>query len=212
MKLLQTSSATTSKSPALWPSTGIGKAGVSAPRFNRTRRGTGMFRVRFQWIRPPTDQPGVLLVGRSKPRKKVVEHPVHLAMQGEKRVLFGFVIYKPAKSAMTSGRGGTKRWVLEFESQSPPPMEPLMGWTGSTDPMAQLRLSFPSLEPAVAYVERQGLYEMRNAAGGERLRVTTAKPQSKPMPLWPIPFPESEWNSLIFPETNATDVSRKLAA
>ena len=145
-------------------------------------------------------------------RKKVVEHPVHLAMQGEKRVLFGFVIYKPAKSAMTSGRGGTKRWVLEFESQSPPPMEPLMGWTGSTDPMAQLRLSFPSLEPAVAYVERQGLYEMRNAAGGERLRVTTAKPQSKPMPLWPIPFPESEWNSLIFPETNATDVSRKLAA
>jgi len=88
-----------------------------------------------------------------------------------------------------------------------------MGWTGSTDPMAQLRLSFPSLEPAVAYVERQGLaYEMRNAAGGERLRVTTAKPQSKPMPLWPIPFPESEWNSLIFPETNATDVSRKLAA
>jgi len=41
--------------------------------------------------------------------------------------------------------------------------------------MAQLRLSFPSLEPAVAYVERQGLaYEMRKcgwrgeAAGYDR--------------------------------------------
>jgi len=30
------------------------------------------------------------------------------------------VIYKPAKSAMTSGRAGTKQWRLEYEPQSAP--------------------------------------------------------------------------------------------
>jgi len=67
------------------------------------------------------------------------------------------LIYKPAKSSMTSGRAGTKQWLLEYKPQSAPFIEPLMGWTGSTDPMAHLRLSFPSREAAVAYAERQGL-------------------------------------------------------
>jgi hypothetical protein len=34
------------------------------------------------------------------------------------------VIYKPAKSAMTSGRAGTKQWRLEYEPQSAPFIEP----------------------------------------------------------------------------------------
>ena len=56
-------------------------------------------------------------------------------------------------------------------------------------------------QAAVAYAERQGLaYDVRDAAGGEKLRVRTAKPHSKPMAPWPIPVPESEWNRLIFPE------------
>ena len=67
------------------------------------------------------------------------------------------VIYKPAKSAMTSGRAGTKRWLLEFEPQSAPFIEPLMGWTCSTDPLAQVRLTFPNREAAVAYAQRHGL-------------------------------------------------------
>jgi hypothetical protein len=67
------------------------------------------------------------------------------------------VIYRPAKSAMTSGRAGLRRWILEFKPRSPPFIEPLMGWTGSTDPLAQLRLSFPSRESAAAYAWRQGL-------------------------------------------------------
>jgi ETC complex I subunit conserved region len=66
------------------------------------------------------------------------------------------VIYRPAKSAMTSGRAGTKRWLLEFAPQSPPFIEPLMGWTGSTDPLSSVRLSFPNPEAAVAYAQRQG--------------------------------------------------------
>ena len=72
------------------------------------------------------------------------------------------VIYQPAKSAMTSGRVGTNRWLLEYEPQSAPFIEPLMGWTGSADLMAQMRLTFPSREAAVAYAQRHGLdYEVR---------------------------------------------------
>jgi hypothetical protein len=67
------------------------------------------------------------------------------------------VIYRPAKSAMTSGRAGLRRWILEFKPRSPPFIEPLMGWTGGTDPLPHMRLSFPSREAAIAYAWRQGL-------------------------------------------------------
>jgi hypothetical protein len=67
------------------------------------------------------------------------------------------VIYRPAKSAMTSGRAGLRCWILEFKPRSPLFIEPLMGWTGGTDPLAQVRLSFPSREAAKAYAWRQGL-------------------------------------------------------
>ena len=90
------------------------------------------------------------------------------------------IIYKPAKSAMTSGRARTKRWVLEFEPQSAPFIEPLMGWTGSTDPMARVRLSFPTREAAVALcrVSGLGVRGPRGGKAGERLwaRSPTAEP------------------------------------
>src|SRR5437763_5692053 len=94
------------------------------------------------------------------------------------------VIYQTAKSAMTSGRARTKRWLLEYEPQSAPFIEPLMGWTGSADPMAQMRLSFPTREAAVAYAERQGLdYDVREATGSVKRQVTADNPQPQPMPL-----------------------------
>jgi hypothetical protein len=37
------------------------------------------------------------------------------------------VIYKPARSAMTSGKARTNEWKLRFERRSPPAIEPLMG-------------------------------------------------------------------------------------
>jgi len=61
-------------------------------------------------------------------------------------------IYKPAKTAMQSGRGKTKRWLLEFNSSSPREVEPLMGWTSSSDTLAsQVRMYFETKEKAVAY-------------------------------------------------------------
>jgi ETC complex I subunit conserved region len=74
-------------------------------------------------------------------------------------------IYRPAGSAVQSGRANTKRWVLEFEPTSPPEIEPLMGWLASTDTQKRVRLMFPTRESAVAFADRHGwdytVYEPR---------------------------------------------------
>jgi hypothetical protein len=67
------------------------------------------------------------------------------------------IIYKPARSAMTSGKARTRQWKLRFEPRSPQFIEPLIGWTGSDDTLSQVELTFPSAEAAVAYARRQGL-------------------------------------------------------
>lgn len=66
-------------------------------------------------------------------------------------------IYKPAKTAMQSGRARTMEWVLEFEPESASEVEPLMGWTATTDANSQVRLEFGSKDEAIAYAERNGL-------------------------------------------------------
>ena len=66
-------------------------------------------------------------------------------------------IYKPARTAMQSGTAKTKSWVLEFEPEAPRVVEPLMGWTSSTDMKSQIRLRFATREEAVAYCEREGI-------------------------------------------------------
>ena len=66
-------------------------------------------------------------------------------------------IYKPTKTAMQSGLGNTRRWVLEFEPEAARQVEPLMGWTSSTDTKQQLRLYFETKEEAVAYCKEHGI-------------------------------------------------------
>jgi hypothetical protein len=66
-------------------------------------------------------------------------------------------IYKPARTAMQSGHAKTKEWVLDYEPEQPPQVEPLMGWTSSGDMRQQVRLQFDTVEEAVAYCERQGI-------------------------------------------------------
>jgi len=66
-------------------------------------------------------------------------------------------IYKPAKTAMQSGTGKTKDWVLDFEPEEPRTVEPLMGWTSSADMRQQLRLQFETKDEAIAYCERHGI-------------------------------------------------------
>jgi hypothetical protein len=65
-------------------------------------------------------------------------------------------IYKPAKTAMQQGMAA-RDWVLEYEPQSPLGIEPLMGWTSSSDTRSQVRLSFATKEEAVAFAVRHGI-------------------------------------------------------
>ena len=66
-------------------------------------------------------------------------------------------IYKPAKTAMQSGTAKTKEWLLEYEPEVPRVVEPLMGWTSSTDMKSQIKLRFATREEAIAYCEREGI-------------------------------------------------------
>ncbi len=63
-------------------------------------------------------------------------------------------IYKPSKTAMQSGKAKTQEWVLEFDLEARRKIEPLMGYTASSDMRSQVRLRFPTKEEAVAYAER----------------------------------------------------------
>jgi hypothetical protein len=66
-------------------------------------------------------------------------------------------IYKPAKTAMQSGDARTKSWVLDYEREEAPVVEPLMGWTSAGDTKQQVRLHFETKDEAVAYCERHGI-------------------------------------------------------
>ena len=66
-------------------------------------------------------------------------------------------IYKPARTAMQSGTAKTRSWVLDFEPEAPRVVEPLMGWTSSTDMKSQIRLVFETQEEAVAYAKKNGI-------------------------------------------------------
>lgn len=66
-------------------------------------------------------------------------------------------IYRPARTAMSSGLAKTQTWVLEFAPASAREVDPLMGWTSSSDTQAQVRLSFDTLEAAKDYARDKGL-------------------------------------------------------
>jgi hypothetical protein len=59
-------------------------------------------------------------------------------------------IYIPVKTAMQSGRGKQKTWVLEFETKDPH-TNSLMGWESSSDTLKEVKLKFTSKEKAIDY-------------------------------------------------------------
>ena len=66
-------------------------------------------------------------------------------------------IYQPAKTAMQSGSAKTHQWVLEFAPASEREVDPLMGWTSSSDTQSQVRLKFETREAAETYAAEKGL-------------------------------------------------------
>ncbi len=80
-------------------------------------------------------------------------------------------IYKPGKSAMTSGRGKTRGWVLEFiTAAARRSTDPVMGWTSIDDTSGQVVLEFETLEQAVDYAQAQNLtFTVESARERKRL-------------------------------------------
>jgi hypothetical protein len=66
-------------------------------------------------------------------------------------------IYRPAKTAMSSGMAKTHQWVLEYAPASAREIDPLMGWTSSDDTQAQVKLRFDSKEAALDYAADHGI-------------------------------------------------------
>ena len=66
-------------------------------------------------------------------------------------------IYQPAKTAMSSGTAKTKGWVLDYAPSTARDVDPLMGWTSSSDTQSQVRLKFESKESAIEYAQTNGI-------------------------------------------------------
>ena len=65
-------------------------------------------------------------------------------------------IYKPTKTAMQSGKGNTKNWLLEFDTLDTG-IDPLMGWETSKDTMSEVRLEFSNKDQAINYAKKNNI-------------------------------------------------------
>lgn len=80
-------------------------------------------------------------------------------------------IYQQPRNAMQSGKALTDQWVLEFERSEAQRPDPLMGWTGSSDTQAQVRLTFPDKDAAKAYAEKYGIAARVHATPPKTLKL-----------------------------------------
>lgn len=66
-------------------------------------------------------------------------------------------LYQPARNAMQSGTAKAKGWVMEFEPTAARAIDPLMGWTSTSDASSQIRLRFDSRKAAEDYAREKGI-------------------------------------------------------
>ena len=70
-------------------------------------------------------------------------------------------IFKPAKTAMQSGRSNFNKWVLKFSDKKNQLKDTMMGWNGGSSTISQIELKFSSKEEAVNYAKKNGIdYEV----------------------------------------------------
>ena len=62
-------------------------------------------------------------------------------------------IYIPTKTAMQSGRGKTKKWILKFDTRHGV-TNPLMGWESGDDTLNEVILEFSTREKAINYAKK----------------------------------------------------------
>ena len=69
-------------------------------------------------------------------------------------------IYKPTKTAMQSGKGKLKNWILKFETKDNKFIS-FMGWESGDDTMKEVILEFSTKEKAIEYAKNNDiLYEI----------------------------------------------------
>jgi len=88
------------------------------------------------------------------------------------------------------GRARRGEWRLRFRPREKPVVDPLMGWTGSRDPLTQVELRFADREAAVRYCQSIGLtYETRDPPrSSSRVPATKQAFELQPIPplcCWP---------------------------
>ena len=66
-------------------------------------------------------------------------------------------IYRPSRTAMSSGTAKTREWILEYSPSSERKVDPLMGWTSTNDTQSQVRLRFETKESALSYAKDEGI-------------------------------------------------------
>ena len=66
-------------------------------------------------------------------------------------------IYQPARNAMQSGQAKTKTWVLEYVPETAKSLDPLMGWTGSSDMRGHVKVQSEPEEAALDFCKSHGI-------------------------------------------------------
>ena len=83
-------------------------------------------------------------------------------------------IFKPAKSAMQSGKKNIKKWLMEpIDESNVRSINPLMGWVSASNTTSQLHFEFSSKEEAMKFAkEKKFEFEIHEPHG------STVKPKS----------------------------------
>ncbi len=80
-------------------------------------------------------------------------------------------ITKMPRNNTQIGSKTTSDWVLDFEPASERQIEPLMGWTSTSDMQSEVRLTFPTQEAALAYALRHGIEVVVQPAQERKLNI-----------------------------------------
>ena len=75
-------------------------------------------------------------------------------------------IYKPAKTAMQSGRAKYNKWILKISDSKNQIRDTMMGWNGGSNTSSQIQLNFKSKEDAIHYAKSNNIdYEVLETSG-----------------------------------------------
>ena len=85
-------------------------------------------------------------------------------------------ISKMPRNNTQIGSATTSDWVLDFEPGTELHIDPLMGWTGSSDTQTQVRMTFESKEAALAYALKQGIEVVVQPANERGFNIRRSRP------------------------------------